>query len=414
MVAWLLIVVLGIYGVFSSPFPDQYGLAELVIGVLLIIIILSQLPSLLNNIIRSKHSSAALAFSWLLTIPTLIGAFTWEAGDMVRDVVPLGYLFFPLFLVSWCKKNREGRFVISALPLAMMLAGGAFAMRYFTTGGISFEDLERAVFLINLRYYSYDPTVTFTLIYGLLLAISLIRSTSLLKYPQILLFTGVGLLALASLGGIGQRAPIGIAFLMLVVYLAKFSRVSVAPAVVGLGLIVVVFLAFQGVFESFFSILSEKTDAVGINGKIEELELILSILSVSWSKMLFGVGWGGLYYNYLMGGTIRFSHSIVGFYLLKTGIVGLLFLSFYVSWLVKLYLRVFILAWRNDVMTLPLVFAIGSAPMIAMLQPTYKTLSFGLIMSLIPLLYYGMQNQVQNGVQARKFGRVLKQADNLA
>jgi len=397
----MLVIVLLLYGGFSSPFPDEYGISELLIGLLLISIGIFQLPSLAGIIFNVNYFSCSIPFVWMLVVPTLVGIFHWDVDDIIRDIVPLFYLFLPLILFSWAEKISGIGFVRSYLVSAMVVGGGGFALRYFTSQGIGFGDLGTGLFLINLKYYSYDPLVTFAAIYGLLFALTLLKSSSMTKYPLVVTLAGISLLAVGSLGGIGQRAPLAILCVCLIIFIFKYAGRSSIPAWFSIFLLLAIIFYFRDIVFAFYSLLAEKTEIVGINGKFEEFELIIDILSDSWYGLLFGLGWGGVYYNPIIDGTVRFSHSIVGFYLLKTGLVGLVIMSSYVYWLAKLYINVLLDAWRSDVTQLPLLFAIGSAPIIALLQPTYKTLGFGLLLTLIPVLYFEMQGKSNMYVKDR-------------
>lgn len=400
LVGWLLVIVLLLYGVFSAPFPDEYGIPELTIGVLLILICTSQFPAFLSSIVKSTNFACFIPFVWMLVVPTLIGIFRWDVGDMIRDVVPLLYIFLPMILIPWARRINSD-FVRKYLVSSMVVAGGGFALRYFTSQGIGYDDLGLGVFLINLKYYSYDPLVIFTAIFGLLYALTLFKSSSNGKYLAILLYVAASLLAVGSLGGIAQRAPLAILCLCLIVFLFRYARKSLITAFIFIFFLLVIIVSFRDVIFSLYSLLSEKNEAEGYSAKTEEVKLIMSVISGSWFNMLFGLGWGGVYYSTIILGEIRFAHSVVGFYLLKTGLVGIAFMSSYAIWLFRRYVRVLVYAWRNDTSQLPLLFAIGSAPIIAMLQPTYKTLSFGLILTLVPILYFEMQDKFNKSVIER-------------
>jgi len=402
LTGWMLVAVLVVYGVFSMPFPDEYGIPELIIGVLLILVCMGQAFTFFVNIGKTENFAWLIPFVWMLVVPSFIGIVRWDIGDIIRDIVPLFYLFLPVILIPWAKKINDSDFVRKFYVSAMVIAGSGFALKYFTTQEIGYEDLGSGVFMINLKYYSYDPTVTFTAIFGLLFALMLFQSASKGKYLAIILYIAVSLLAVGALGGIAQRAPLAILFLCLVTFMFRYARKSLMLVCIFIIFLLAIIVYFQDVIFPLYSLLVEKSEAVGVNGKVDEIELIINILTDSWFNTLFGLGWGGIYYNTVLSSEIRFSHSVLGFYLLKTGFIGTAVMSLYAIWLIKRYVRVFAYTWRNDVTQLPLLFAIGSAPIIAMLQPTYKTLSFGLILTLIPVLYFEMQVNLNKKLSKRK------------
>jgi len=144
----------------------------------------------------------------------------------------------------------------------------------------------------------------------------------------------------------------------------------------------------------------EKTGHVGLNGKESEITAIHNISSSSLGKLFFGIGWGGKYYNPALHDNVRFAHSIYGYILLKSGILGIISLSIYFYWLLKLYLNCFWHAITKQDDKIPLVVAVGTILPISFLQPTYKILSFGIILTFIPACYIYMQNDKgvpQNG-----------------
>lgn len=396
---WLVMLALLLYGAFSFPFPVVYGLGELLIGILLVVVVLFQLPGMLRNIQGGAALGSVIGFAWLISVPTFVGMFRWEWSDVIRDIVPLAYLYLPLLLGFSGQGRGSAEFVVGKLSIAIVACGALFAVRYFVSQGIGLQELGGGVFLINLRYFSYDPTVLFAMVYGFLAGMGALSGRGRRRYIGIGLLVGVSLVAFGSLGGIAQRGPIAIAAVMGVGFFGRAWRVSKRPALGAILIGVMVVVVFWKQMEGIVGIMAEKTQIVGVNGKLEELGTVWRVLSESWQNVLFGIGWGGKYFNSAIGDEVRFSHSVVGFYAIKTGLIGLAAFGLYAIWLARMYWKLLAHAWRKNVMQLPLLFAIGAVLIVAMLQPTYKTLSFGLIASLIPVLRYGGETRVRKGTK---------------
>lgn len=389
---WLVVAALLIYGFLSSPFPDSYRIGELSIGILLVLASVYDLFLLLTRILKGENHLKVIIFTWLLLIPTMVGITQWDFGNLIRDLVPFFYLFIPFFFNSWHKEVDRSKAILKLMPYVYSLVGVVFAFRYFLSNGIGIGDLaQKSYFFNNLMYYSYDPMVTFSSIFLFLTSIQLVHarglklSTCFISVLMIL----CALIGMGSLVGAILRAPLSLIALSLSGFIFRYSIRSMKTALIAVTISLATFLFFQEQFESMFSTFLAKTYAVGENGKIEEFKAILSNLSDS---PLVGLGWGSTYYNPVLHSKVRFSHSIISFYFLKTGLIGLLLLSTYLAWLFKLYYRSLRLAWCHHLDALPLVFAIGSTLLIGLLQVTYKTLSYGMVMALIPVLYHCLIN----------------------
>lgn len=389
--AWMSILALFIYGLLSSPFPSSYGIPEISIGILLILAASSDL-FLIKGILIGENHQRVIAFAWLITVPTLIGIEQWKLSDIVRDLVPLFFLFIPLFFVNWYKNIDRSKAIIKVIPYIYSIVGVVYALRYFVSNGIGIDDLaKKSFFAVNLMYYSYDPTVVFSAVFLSLTAIQFIHflglkvSTCLIAIVMV----GLALIGIGSLAGSVLRAPLVLIALSLIIFVLRYTIQSRSTAFMAIVIAGIVFVLFREQFESIFSLFLLKTQDVGGNGKLEEFNAILSYLSDS---PLLGLGWGATYYNPVLHTDVRFSHSIISFYFLKTGLVGILLLFIYLGWLVKLYYKSFRIAWKYQMDALPLLFAIGSTLLIGLLQVTYKTLSYGMVMALIPVLYHCLIN----------------------
>lgn len=133
---------LALYGGFSAPAPSGLGPAELAVGIALALAVGVRAPVLLVSgalLARARtlpwhQLVGTLAFVYLLWVPLVRAAVLgWPAHDIVRDVVPLVYLFLPLLLVS-APAEDAARAQTRMLCLAggLALAGVLFALRWWS------------------------------------------------------------------------------------------------------------------------------------------------------------------------------------------------------------------------------------------------------------------------------------------
>ena len=130
-----------------------------------------------------------------------------------------------------------------------------------------------------------------------------------------------------------------------------------------------------------------KQQMMGTNGKAGEWIAVFSTISASPQTLLFGIGWGGTFENpILLNDTTRFTHSLLSFYLLKTGIMGLIALVLIFTALVLTVLKMFGPVRPLSLERLIVLFASIPVMIIGVLfEPTYKMLSYGIILSLLIL-----------------------------
>jgi hypothetical protein len=142
--------------------------------------------------------------------------------------------------------------------------------------------------------------------------------------------------------------------------------------IMGLAAIGVVLTFHQTIFHAVLN-LWEKTAAVGVNARDAELAAIWNLQADNPMAFLFGQGWGYLYASPAVGNYwVNYSHSAVGFFFLKTGLVGMGLMLTYGYLLLRPLCRVPIT---------PVLFA--SLPplfLAASLYTSYKYLGTGLLL----------------------------------
>lgn len=113
---------------------------------------------------------------------------------------------------------------------------------------------------------------------------------------------------------------------------------------------------------------------------------VVSTVFFSLQTTLFGIGWGGVLVNSIYSNEpTRFTHSILSFYLLKTGVVGLgILLTIMGLWFARLQKTGNSKSF--DISRLILLISCIPPLLIGMLfEPTYKMLSYSVTLALFTL-----------------------------
>ena len=387
----LIPVALIIYGVWSNPFPVSYRLPELIIGIILILVSLKGFIQIFSGwvYVQGKAEISHISFLLLLGIPLLIGVFTNELADIVRDIVPLFYLFIPLLLLNWYDDERIIRFVMKCYPFVFSIVGLCFSIKYFVSTGIRLSDLSESNFhTMDMTYSVYDPTVLFMTIFSLLTSINLIHEKKKIFIRKIfsILFLAFSLVGLGAIASVVQRGQIGLIVLSLALYMSRIIKKSKLVAVINLCIVLgTIFLLFNDQLSAMIRLFFIKTNEVGLNNKDLEMALILNEISGNLSSAIFGNGWGATFFDPAGGGVVRFTHNMFSFVLLKAGLFGELFFIIYFLKLLIIFIKIYKDNYK-DINLLPVLLATGSSIVIGFLQPTFKTLSFGFILLLLPII----------------------------
>ena len=303
-----------VYGCFSSPTPDNIGLPEILIALLLCLSIRVQnLPSdkLLNVIFVS------LAYG--LSIPLISALMNGQdSGDIIRDIVPFLYLMLPLFL-GWVGLYYPFQFL-----MMLTFVGLAFSFRTI----MSYEPILLTPSLwgrgppADLLYLANSPEVLFSALYcigqgGKLLMEPGKRLFGILLWV-LALFPMIAMALMMQRAGIGSVAVYILTAIMFVIYnRPKWGM--------GFALLLIAFMSVAwNVVEPIFAMIEHKTEIVGLNARAQEWSAVIDAISVDWTTTLFGEGWGGRIESPAVGGlNVNYTHSLISSLLLKTGIIGL-------------------------------------------------------------------------------------------
>lgn len=380
---YCLISGLVLYATLSTPFPQSPGLVEAFVGCLFLAYAGANAVVHIGGGYALETRPAFPAwlyfiFSYLLTVPFLVGIWhQWDFRDLVRDLIPLIYLFIPIILMpAMLRSNRDWS---SVLPMFIALAGVLFSVRFFIETGASPLSLGSSPLFDNFLYLPYDPSVLFAAIFLPLKAIqrpfTLARPISLCR-PVVLGFGG--LIAFAALASVVQRAPVALVGASILFYLICSVRHSPVHSLVSLMVLGTLYYLFQSQVQSMWTLLLAKQELVGVNAKDEEFLTVLSEVGSRIDDALFGLGWGGVYFSpayAALDAKVSYTHSLMTYALLKSGLLGLAAVLAYLSFLLLRVQSVF--TFRN----MPVTLAAGSSLLIGLLfQPSFKVLTYGFVM----------------------------------
>ena len=391
--------------IFSSPMPIQVGWIDVVMGTGLVLgVLMTAIPLIVRN--GKIFPPLFWMLCILIIVPTLIG-IARENGyaNLIRDILPVMFMsVLPLLALLYARVAY--RIDDVNLLIGVILIVGTVSAFQFYLGTIasfgSFEEFNvwmasnyatttppvidvKSEFSKTIREFwikVFDPAVIFSAIYLICRSIEFILS----KHRRLIL----GILALA--GGVfcgygfsilGLRAFAGLTVLAIAIFLLHLiaqKKVSAWQLILlgGVGLLI-----SYPYLANLIGLLLAKQKSVGMNNKAVEFSAALDTVMATPFSLLFGVGWGGVFTNpiYANPESTRFTHSLISFWLLKTGLVGFAVMA---SFVILLFRSINLKGvWTSSRRTA--IFLAASAVIIigVFFEPTYKMLSFGLIVGLL-------------------------------
>lgn len=369
LTAFALIAAALLHGMFSSPAPKALGIAEILIAVGLCIAAMPRLPNFLDAQFLRQHPDC-LAWLWLLLIPLFIALISGNDGrDVSRDVMAICFLGLPVLVGGIDQKY------LKKFALALAAGGAMIALRYWiiTDGFSAFRNLKHGD---SLLYLALDPLVLFAAIYFpiQLIEIWFSERRRIHKILLCLICMAAAILCWGALSGMMMRGAIALGIFALSFYALRHWQRPFIPIIMAAVAIAVIVVFFEPIAR-FMESLAEKTQHVGLNARDAEFAAIWNIQAADPLAFLFGQGWGATYASPAVGGYfVNYSHSALGFYFLKTGVIGVLILGFYL-WRAFLPLR----ESRSS-----LLFAVVPPLVLSFtLYTSYKFLGCGLLLLLL-------------------------------
>lgn len=394
--AGALLAALILYGLFSAPAPPEIGFAEVAIALLLALATGVAQPwatlsgaLLLRPEARSFETVGAVVFVGLLWLPLLRGvALDWNGRDILRDVVPLVYLFLPVLLTAPLREAR-GR-ALELLTAGIALAGVAFALRWWSDANWAFGAIGHRAMSEGSFYLLNSPAVLFAALWLPFTTIRLLwpaavpdtkprsRLLRLALAPPLILAT---VLVDAALAGTVHRMALILVAVSGTAFLLWCARRTPWPLLtVLLGLTAFLLLLPGDPLSGALGMVVVKSEQVGLNERANEAAAVLEQIGRSPLSLLIGDGWGTLIANPAVGGwRVAYTHSFPSYLLLKTGILGLLLMLCWLATLLPAALRLI----RRDP---PL--ALAALPPLAgglLFHTSFKYLCFGLLLTALTL-----------------------------
>jgi len=385
-----------IYAVSSEPTPDIIGVDEILIGSLLVLSFIRSGLIVLGLFFLQRRNYIEkivyMIFVYMFIVPSMIGILKEgnNLGDYIRDIIPLLYLFLPIFIISLIKAEPELKIWYKIILLSVIFIGIIFSLRFYLYMKDYIEYIGTLIIHGDKTYIFASPTILFSSIFLTLLGIYNIYK---FKFPNLLkgsIYIFGGLLSFVVFTAVIMRANIlfflaSVMFFLLAIFIKSLREFRILPTIMILSIIFVFIVININNIEGIFNLILKKFQAVGTNQRIEEFKYILDLLKENSIDFLLGKGWGAVLYDNPTGGNTRYTHNIFSFLLFKTGIVGLFIFMIYLLYFAYSLALLFINIKQNFVYTI-LILSFCSTLMIGMfIQPLFKMLGFGLILSLITL-----------------------------
>lgn len=356
-----------IYGVFSSPTPDQIGIAEILVGLLICL-------SLRVIYDRNLVSSFAV-LGYGLIVPTVLALINGhQVIDIVRDIIPFFYVMLPVFLL-WVGQYKPDMFL-------NMLAGVGLLFSIRTV--LAYQPILMNPSLwgqgppADLLYLANSPEVLFSALYCIGQGGCHVLMTG--QRVKGMAIAALSLIPMIAMALMTQRAGIGAVMIYVMAALCLVTYYRPKWGGIFALLILMVTLIAWPVFEPILFLLWQKTEIVGLNARSQEWAAVMDIVSCSWSNLLFGEGWGGRLENPAVGGlNVNYTHSFISSLLLKTGIVGT-FLILAACFMPALRSLKLLMAEKRPADLMILAAAGGPLLISVFLYASYKSLGFGLIL----------------------------------
>ena len=325
MKAMAIFLVLMLHGLFSSPAPSNPGLAEAVIALCLMIAMLPEVPSFLDGPALLEQPEK-IAWLWLLLIPLGIGLAAGHVlRDLSRDLIAVGFLGLPILIGELPERH------IRRIAAIIALTGSLLALRYWMITGADLHNLQRLKNGDGLLYLCLDSTLLFAAVY---LPITLMETKGWLSLRawaiRILCLAGA-FLCWGTIAGMQMRGALGLAVVMISTYaLLEVRYHPIIPAIMA-AIALAILALFWDELAKIGARLWEKHQQVGFNARDDDFAVIWHLVSTDPLVFLFGSGWGAIYSSPAVGGYwVNYSHSALGYFLFKTGAIGVLAVGFYV------------------------------------------------------------------------------------
>jgi hypothetical protein len=402
---------------FGTSCPHELGIVEIGVAMsLAMAVAITTFKQLLGggNQAESKAGfTVSLALIILLVLPILTAlghtGSNVSLWGLARDVLPYMFFVIPVFFIGMGEKDAV--LMVRVIPIFIIFVGLVYSIRFGVYihnnfgSVISFLISQNEMFMTDAVGRSesltddvlclpFDAAVFFSGLFLTLSAFDRIISANGRQKLQGMAILMIAMLPIAALVFISSRAAFGLLALSLIAYGAK--KVSKKNLLSISTILSTALILAWPVMTLVYELLIAKQVAVGANNKWDEVEVIYSTLANAGVEyIIIGLGWGAEFYNPAVGRVSSFSHSLISYFFLKSGIIGICLLSIYMWWLIRMLLRIFAQKINSHQIA---VYSISTVIIISVFfQPLYKTPTYGLL-----LLYVLSMYKVLNSVPSQQ------------
>lgn len=375
----LLLLAICIFNSMSYPWPQEIGLIELIIMILMFSIFFNGYLHLFFSV------HYATIYILIFFILSTIGILNNSFSDYIRDVISYIYTGIPLAFFLYFRRHR---FSLSKnltfydqkilwLMFGISFIGLIFSIRaiypFAKKLGLSFSLIQQSQLMPHFDYIFLDPAILFGAVFLLAYGVGLLNRNPLSGVLLVLL----SLITISAPFFATIRAPVFlylIIFLILIFYRFKFKTfIFILPLL----------LLVSNKVYSIFTNLLQKQELTGSNGKLEEFRIIFEHMSsLPLGNFLFGSGFGGVYYSSVLDSIVRYSHNIFSYSLLKGGII--LFTIVIIVFSIIIYSSIYYLirsySARDYFGFISILSFLTSFLVNSSLEPGYKTLDYGFLL----------------------------------
>ncbi|MGQ9367411.1 hypothetical protein [Azospirillum sp. ST 5-10] len=386
MHALALLGALLLYGLFGRPAPATVGAAEAAVALALLLAVGARRPlsvvtghGLHRAACAPWEAVAVTALAALLWPPLVRGAaMGWEARQMVRDVVPVLFLFLPAVLVPRLRPLRTR--AVPMLGGGLAAAGVLFALRWWHEMEWGFGAVGTRAMPEGDAYLLNAPSVLFAAVALPSMALAWLAHGAPWQRLMAPALAAAGALCLAALAGAVHRMALGLAVAALVGVALWWAPRAPRLLAALLAVATAVVWALDDLLLGAVRQALEKSRAAGLNARGGEALAVLELVARSPVSLLVGEGWGARLSNPAVGGwRVPYTHTLASYALLKAGLVGVAALA---GWLASLAPSVRRLLRVDPPLAAavlpPLAVSLG-------LHTSFKYLDCGLLMTLLVL-----------------------------
>lgn len=387
-------IMLLIYAFFSSSTPDKIGVAEAIIAFILVLVIVKNSFSKIFDIKMNLRIFGIfyIFFIYMLIVPTFTGIVI-KMNDIInffRDFIPFLYFFLPIFFIPFMRKEpKKWIYLLSGL---LLIIGASFSIRHFVGAVQDFSTFGKVVIHGDKNYFPMDPSVIFGATFGILMGLELMffsmKHTKNLKLIGLILVV-LGVTAYLSILAIVVRAQIILVLFSVIIFILIRAKTQTWIIVLLFIIIASTFFSvffLEGIFSDIFGLVMDKFNAVGLSGRDAEAMAVIKNSSKSIISLVFGEGWGGLISNPTGGGAMyRFVHNVNMYFLFKAGLFGFLFGSIFIFYFFYQVI-VRLISCRKKHIVIVLISIFNSTVLNFILEPGYKMMPIGLIITLFYLI----------------------------